>query len=134
MQGGRKFAKLCYMLLKAEFSFKYLILALIWGAIIYYFSSIPDLKSGFDSTIDLILRKGAHMFVYFVLTYLLAKSFNKKTVPYLVLVALLAIFYAISDEVHQLTVAGRSGSPRDVIIDSVGVFAGLIFYRFFRKK
>lgn len=122
------------MLLKGQFSFKYLILALIWGAIIYYFSSIPDLKSGFDSTIDLILRKGAHIFVYLVLTYLLAKSFNKKTVPYLIMVALLAIFYAISDEAHQLTVAGRSGSPRDVMIDSVGVFAGLIFYRFFKKN
>lgn len=122
------------MLLKGQFSFKYFVLAIIWGAIIYYFSSIPDLKSGFDSTIDLILRKGAHMFVYFVLTYLLAKSFNKETVPYLVLVALLAIFYAISDEAHQLTVAGRSGSPQDVMIDSVGVFAGLIFYRFFKKS
>ena len=39
------------------------------------------------------------------------------------------IAYAISDEVHQLFVPGRVGSPLDVAIDSVGVAAGVLLWR-----
>jgi VanZ family protein len=38
----------------------------------------------------------------------------------------LAVLYAVSDEVHQTFVAGRHGSPRDVLIDAVGAALGLL--------
>lgn len=35
------------------------------------------------------------------------------------------IIFASSDEIHQLFVDGRSGSPKDVLIDSFGAFTGI---------
>lgn len=37
----------------------------------------------------------------------------------------LAVAYAASDEVHQLFVRGRHGSPLDVAIDAVGALIGI---------
>jgi VanZ family protein len=37
------------------------------------------------------------------------------------------------DELHQLSVSGRSGNQIDIMVDSFGVFLGVIFYRFFKK-
>jgi len=36
------------------------------------------------------------------------------------------VAYAITDEVHQLFVPNRQGSPWDVLIDSIGGAAGLL--------
>jgi VanZ family protein len=36
------------------------------------------------------------------------------------------IIYAISDEIHQTFVLGRSGEAIDVILDSVGASAGIV--------
>lgn len=96
----------------------------IWCAVIYYFSSVPDLKSGLPSQWDLIFRKIAHMTEYGVLTFLFfraaVQNLNlKKSVAYS---AVFSITYALTDEYHQLFVFGRHGSLNDVFIDSLGVF------------
>ncbi len=38
--------------------------------------------------------------------------------------------YAVSDEIHQIFVPGRSGEPRDVLIDTSGVLIGICLVRF----
>jgi len=38
----------------------------------------------------------------------------------------IAILYAISDEIHQKFVAGRSSEWRDICIDTLGAFVGII--------
>jgi VanZ family protein len=114
-------------------SLKYLLLTLSWALLIYYLSSIPDLKSSFDSSIDLILRKGAHIFAYAILAYLLAKIFDKDSKANLAFAFITSILYAFSDEWHQLSIGGRSGSPIDIMVDSFGVLWGIIFYRFLKK-
>lgn len=38
--------------------------------------------------------------------------------------------YAVSDEIHQIFVSGRSGEPRDVLIDTSGVLIGICLVRF----
>ena len=45
----------------------------------------------------------------------------------LIFVLLLAVFYAVSDELHQTFVFGRSGNLRDVAIDFVGILAAIVF-------
>lgn len=35
------------------------------------------------------------------------------------------VLYAITDEIHQLYVPGRSGKWQDVLIDSIGIFLGI---------
>ena len=37
-----------------------------------------------------------------------------------------AVIYAVSDEMHQLQVAGRAGMISDVLIDASGALTGII--------
>ena len=127
-------ATLRHMLEKLAINFKFLVLSLLWAGVIYYLSSIPDLKSDFGGLIDLILRKGAHIFVYFVLSCLLSKTLDQSARSYTVWVFWLGVLYAVSDEWHQSSVAHRSGNSLDVFIDTVGVVGGLIAYRWFYRQ
>lgn len=108
------------------------LLVIIWMGVIFYFSSLPDLKSELPNFWDLVFRKLAHFSEYFVLTYFLIKALlghriKKKTV--LLVALLLAFSYAISDEYHQTFTLGRSGRFEDVLIDSVGILLMTIMYQ-----
>ena len=94
-----------------------------WAALIFVLSSIPDLGTGLGDW-DLVLRKIAHAAEFAVLGFLLLRAAGGPQV------ALgLGIAYAVSDEIHQHFVPGRLGSPIDVLIDSVGVLAGVLAWR-----
>ena len=101
---------------------------LVWAGVIFAFSSIPSLNSGLG-TLDLVLRKGAHMTEYAILAMLLVRA----SVSYAGAFAL-AVVYATSDEVHQLFVRGRHGSPLDVAIDAVGALIGIGLWRSQRAR
>lgn len=82
--------------------------------------------------IHFLIRKCAHMGLYF----LLAVSVSFPLYVYglrgilLVLVAGgFCVAFACGDEYHQSMVAGRGPSTRDVMIDSIGVLAGVIVVR-----
>lgn len=107
----------------------YILATFLWAGLIYFLSAQPDLKTSLPAWYDLILRKMAHVFVFAVLTYLLAKTFTKHNKAVILLVIILAIFYAFSDEIHQLNVEGRYGSAKDILIDSIGVFLGIFYLR-----
>ncbi len=91
-----------------------------------------------------LVRKGAHIFAYFVLGILTFNAlrrinlsrfkFNRPAVLSIIVCAL----YAASDEFHQLFISGRSGEIRDIMIDScaamVGVFIISIFVRILQKS
>ena len=85
---------------------------LVWAGVIFAFSSIPSLNSGLG-TWDYVLRKLAHMTEYAILAYLLLRATSSYAWAFAAAVA-----YAASDEVHQLFVRGRHGSPIDVGIDA----------------
>ena len=101
---------------------------LIWGAVIFAFSSIPSLSSGLG-TWDTILRKGAHLAEYAVLGGLLYRALGREA---LALAA--GIAYAATDELHQYFVRGRHGSPVDVAIDAVGVAVGMLLWLRLRER
>ena len=42
----------------------------------------------------------------------------------------MATSYASTDEIHQMFVAGRGPSVRDVLIDSIGAFFGVLVFFF----
>ncbi len=88
---------------------------LLLMAVIFALSAQPDLNSGLG-TWDTILRKGAHMTEFGLLWWLWARALGHQGWA-----AVIAIGYAITDELHQTTVEGRVGSPVDVLIDSAGV-------------
>jgi VanZ family protein len=86
-------------------------------AVIFALSAQADLSSGLG-TLDLIGRKIVHAATYGLLWWLWQRALGTRSpLP----AALIAVAYAISDEYHQSFVAGRHGSPVDVLIDSAGV-------------
>ena len=139
-------------MLKNKIFINYLLLFL-WMGIIFYLSNQPDLKSGFESQTDFILRKMAHITEYGILTFLAWRAFAdgeetkfpkenlvskknllgngvSKSVRFLIYAIIFSVLYAVTDEYHQLFVHGRVGSPIDVMIDSAGIaISGIIIYR-----
>jgi VanZ family protein len=99
-----------------------------WAALIFAFSSIPDLGTGLGGW-DLLLRKLAHTAEYAVLGALLLRATGRAG-----LAVLLGTLYAASDEIHQSFVAGRMGSPVDVAIDAVGVALGVLVWQSLRTR
>lgn len=76
------------------------------------------------SSLQFIVRKTAHFTLYGILGGLAFLSVVTYTsVPFLLRTALsgaICLLYAISDEIHQIFVPGRSGEVRDVCIDFAG--------------
>ena len=122
---------------------------LLWAGIIFYFSSLPDLKSTLPGFFDLVLRKIAHMVEFGILAILLLRMFLLKKGKEMSLgrnvakqtlflkeifltIFILSILYACSDEFHQSFMVGRQGSLWDVLIDAIGIILGM--YLFARWK
>lgn len=72
---------------------------------------------------SLIIRKSAHIFEYSLLTLCVYYAFSDIKFKHysLLLVLFITLSFAITDEIHQLYVIGRSGSIFDVMIDSIGI-------------
>ncbi|HEU0038309.1 MAG TPA: VanZ family protein [Verrucomicrobiae bacterium] len=132
---------------------KYWLMIILWFALIFLASS--DAKSAGRSSriiepivlwlfpqaspktleeVVLGVRKCAHLTEYAVLALLFWRAFRKPdrndTRPWswrLAGAALLGVmFYAATDEVHQLFVPGRFGTLPDVLIDMTGGALGLL--------
>jgi VanZ family protein len=97
--------------------------AIAWMAIIFWFSSQPDLPRPPSDLLNFLMRKGAHFGVYAVLAlcYLYALGDWRRR-P---LALLLAVLYAISDEYHQSWTPKRVPAPTDVLIDTAGAITAL---------
>lgn len=101
---------------------------LVWAALIFSFSSIPDLRIT-QAWYDIILRKMAHLFVFGALARLIARALTESTfwswkkIFYASLA--LTFLYAITDEVHQSYVPGRHGALLDIGIDTLGACLAL---------
>ena len=98
---------------------------LLLMGVIFFLSAQPDLNSGLGVW-DTILRKLAHMTEFGLLWFLWwrALGYGNQAAP-----ALIAIAYAVTDELHQSTVEGRHASPVDVLIDSAGIALAILAVR-----
>lgn len=89
------------------------------------------------SIFHMMIRKSAHFFAYFILGMLFYWALRGKKIRWLYAL-FLSFLYAVSDEIHQLFIPGRSGEFRDVLIDSCGALVGIVFIiclsRLYRKK
>ena len=129
------------------------IFLIMWCLLIFYFSNQNGELSKVSSSriIDflnqifkinlyefkysiLIVRKIAHMFLYFVL-FLLSINFfrNYKITNYYKYAFIFCLTYALSDEVHQLFIIERSFKLTDVLIDMIGSSFGYIFCKLINK-
>ena len=100
--------------------------------IIFVFSAQPSLDSGLG-LFDLIARKVIHFSEYALLCWLWWRVFEPELgCSRAALVAfLISSGYAATDELHQVFVDGRHGTPIDWAIDSAG--AGLVALRLSRR-
>lgn len=140
------------------------IITIIWMAVIFAFSAQPAQQSSQVSggvayriaewqndffrqekteaalsaqaeSMQLFIRKGAHMGEYAFLAFLLCLHLRYYPISrkQLVLLALgITAGYAAADEFHQLFVPGRAGRLSDVCIDSLGGVLGMLFSRILR--
>ncbi|MCT1905546.1 VanZ family protein [Oceanobacillus sojae] len=130
------------------------IAVIFWMALIFYLSHQPaaisnELSSGITELIvdaleklasqfqfnigelHHIVRKNAHFFAYLMLGILVLNGLRRSGVNIKQgagIALLICILYAVTDEVHQLYIPGRSGEVRDVLIDSAGASLGIMIY------
>lgn len=94
-----------------------------------------EVQDNIVESLQLIGRKSGHFIGYMmlgVLSMLLLlkfKNINKKPL----FAFSICVIYAISDEIHQLFVPGRTGQLKDVIIDSCGSIVGIAIVLMFIK-
>ena len=77
-----------------------------------------------------IVRKTAHFSIYAMLgiwTINFALTFEKlSTKRKIIYTILFCLFYATTDEIHQIFIEGRSSEIRDILIDTLGALTGTI--------
>lgn len=123
--------------------------ALGWGGVLFYFSGQNGVESGelsrrftefvlrvfpglpyTVSELEPVLRKMAHFGIFAVEGFLLAMalmaSLRNRTVAGLITVLGCGAVAALN-EYHQSFMEGRSCALRDVLIDSAGAVAGVLF-------
>ena len=101
-----------------------------WGLV---FGEAP-MDPALLSTLELFVRKAAHMSEYAVLALLSLHALRMEGAshPYRKALLLCAL-YAASDEFHQAFVPGRGPSPIDVMIDTAGGAVGLALNRIYLR-
>ena len=90
----------------------------------------PDKVKSLYETTHYIIRKTAHFLEFALLSFLvflLAKCYNIKTGMCIFISLGYCLLFAMFDEWHQLSVEGRSGEIKDVLIDFCGSIAGSAF-------
>lgn len=94
-------------------------------------SSISNAISIVESDgFHLLLRKTAHFVEFAILGMLyimslgIFKTIRNLNIKRFLIAIAMAVLYAITDEVHQLFVAGRVGAVGDILIDALGALFG----------
>lgn len=88
----------------------------IWAGVIFAFSSLPQVKVSEFILWDFIVKKAAHLSEYAILYALIFRASKGKWAPAYFLLTL----YALSDELHQKFVPGRTSTPLDIGFDLIG--------------
>ncbi len=105
------------------------------GPFLHWFA--PDISAATIASVQLVVRKCAHLTEYAILAALLYRAFVQilpQASRALPLSFFIAAIYAALDEFHQSFVPTRTGTPWDVLIDCAGVLAGLLLYRLLIRR
>lgn len=93
----------------------------LWALLIFYLSSQPQKHASDFFLLDFIIKKSAHVGEYAVLYFLVFRATQKKWLTSLLIV----LSYAISDEIHQAFVPGRTSKASDAFgFDMTGAIMG----------
>jgi VanZ family protein len=102
----------------------------ILGAILIFYISSLSFKDTVSSAGGGILPVIYHILAFSMFGFFLLISITQGKKDYLKIFfgILFAIWYAISDEIHQFFVPGRVCSYGDLFLDSVGIIFALMMY------
>lgn len=97
----------------------------------YLSKLFPRLPAAHIEIIMLAIRKLGHWSEYFILAWLLMRALNREFSGYsatrrMMWSVVLAVVYAISDELHQSFVPSRDARAMDVMIDALGAICGTL--------
>lgn len=113
--------------------YKFYLPAILYALLIFFLSSLPSYpipSIGIEME-DLFL----HFIEYSIFGFLLARAFiqssNKISWKISLVIILIGILYAASDEFHQSFVEGRYSEFSDFLADSFGIFLGLSIFVYF---
>lgn len=132
---------------------------ILWACVIFTFSSQNGTESGGLSSrvlqmfvlpvlnflhiynadpvlLSFLIRKAAHMFIYFVLAILSCNAVNVTRFTFLqgksflprVCVLIFCFLYAATDEFHQSLTPERGPAFTDVLIDTSGALIGILIF------
>lgn len=109
---------------------KYWLPPILWGLIIFSFSSLQVGSSNEIYWKDFLIKKTAHVVEYAILAVLLYRAMinsevNKKKAFFISII--IAGLYGLTDEFHQSFTPGREPKIRDVFIDTIGGSLGGIW-------
>lgn len=93
-------------------------------------------KENMAIKIEPYIRKLAHFSIYALGGILLVnatRELTKKEKVQIGMSAIIGILYAVSDELHQLLISGRSGNITDVFIDTLGLLTGITVFLLINK-
>lgn len=86
--------------------------------------------SQYVDKIHYYVRKAGHITEYFILaitiTLPLYVVFGLRHAVLFIVSGILCVLLACADEYHQTFISGRTGTPKDVLIDSIGIFSGIL--------
>jgi VanZ family protein len=94
----------------------------------------PDITEATIASVQLVVRKCAHLTEYAILAALFYRAFRLHREHVLGAAFIFAGLYAALDEFHQSFVASRTGTPYDIMIDCAGAIIGLAIYRLINRK
>lgn len=118
----------------------YWIPPLVFMSFIFYLSSQQSIQVSQQDTIDFLAHKMVHVVMYAFLYFLLFRAFyslQKKGTPtnttYFWAVTI-SIIYGASDELHQTFVPTRTGTVRDVFIDTLGIILMFQYTKYYLQR
>lgn len=88
-------------------------------------------------TLNFLIRKLAHITEYLILFFLiisLLKEYSLNDRKIILVSIVFCLIYAITDELHQSLIPGRTSTYKDVLIDISGVLIASISYYIYNRK
>lgn len=94
---------------------------ILWMVAIFVISDRPKGTIPDYGELDFLVKKGGHLLGYCLLAILTRRAgfTTASTIAFV-------LAYALSDELHQRYVPGRTGSVEDILIDLLGALLGLL--------
>ena len=103
------------------------------GVIVNFINNILQISN--VELLETIIRKLAHLFEYFILGILMISYLKNYDIKNYILISIaLCLIYSCTDEIHQVFIPGRNGNIKDVLIDTLGSFIGIIIYKYCKKN